>query len=96
MRSNQPQPLRGLIKQVLESCHIDEKVVQAGIRQQWNTVVGSVVAKHTLKLTLHKGVLCAELDSSIVRNELRMLKSKIIEEINHELGQNIIKDLILK
>jgi hypothetical protein len=41
-------------------------------------------------------VLYINLDSSVIRNELMMARSKIVEAINKEMGAEVIKDLVLR
>lgn len=89
-------PLKGLIREMLDAYHLKDKVNKVKISDLWAETVGNVIAGHTLGMHLSKRTLYVELDSSVVRNELRFLKSKIIEELNRAFGERIIDQIIFK
>jgi predicted nucleic acid-binding Zn ribbon protein len=59
-------------------------------------VVGSMVAKHTIKLSIRNKVLFVNVDSSALRNELIFSKENIISQLNKEVGHTVIVDMVLR
>ena len=63
------------------------------VLQAWDEVMGPSVARQTSRKKVENGVLVIQLDSSVVRKELLMVKAKIVVAINEHVGRSAIKDL---
>ena len=59
----------------------------------WNTVLGPTVVRHTKNIYLNEGILYVELSSSVIRQELFMLKDRIIANLNAAVGQSVVKEI---
>ena len=59
----------------------------------WQVIVGPTVGRVTQKVYINNGTLCVQLTSSVVKQELIMLKSKIISKINDAVGEGVVKDI---
>lgn len=59
----------------------------------WQVIVGPAVGRVTKNVFINNGVLHVQLTSSVVKQELIMLKSKIISKINEAVGSGIVKDI---
>ena len=90
------RPLKSVIQQFVEVYRLKTKLNQYQLIDNWGLIVGKMIAKHTKHLSIKKKVLYVEIDSSIVRNEVYMLKSKIMAELNSKFDQQVIDDIILK
>jgi len=55
-----------------------------------------MIAKHTTSLHIDKRVLYVEVDSSIVRSELNLIKTAIITRLNAYLKKPMIDKIVLK
>lgn len=51
---------------------------------------------YTDKLVYKNGVLTVWLNSSLLKVELSYNKKKIIQEMNHQLGEDLVKSLLFK
>jgi len=58
--------------------------------------VGKAISSRTDKVYIRDGVLYVHLKSSIVRNELMMIREALREKLNNQAGEEIIKEIILK
>jgi hypothetical protein len=95
MNSNE-KPLKDVIREFVEVFRLKNKLNQYRLIDKWEPVVGKMIAKHTKGLSINRKTLYVEMDSSIVRNEIYLLKSKIIEELNKGFGENIIDNIVFK
>jgi len=95
MKSDE-RPLKEVIREFVEVYRLKNKLNQYRLIDKWESVVGKMIAKHTKKLSINRQVLYVEIDSSIVRSEVYMLKSKIIEELNKEFDKPIIDTIVFK
>ncbi|HNX06580.1 MAG TPA: DUF721 domain-containing protein [Bacteroidales bacterium] len=92
----QEKPLKDVIRQLIEYYRLDRKLNEATMIEKWEEIVGKMIAQHTTKLHVDKRVLYIELDSSIVRNELNLIKSEILKRLNGYFNKPYIDKIILK
>ncbi|MEI6123313.1 MAG: DUF721 domain-containing protein [Bacteroidota bacterium] len=90
------KPLKRVIQEFVEAYKLKNKLNQVRLIESWGVVVGKMIAQHTKHLSVNKRILYAELDSSIVRNEVYILKSKIMTELNSKFDKPVIDDIVLK
>jgi len=94
-RSNE-YTLRKAIEEFIKTFRLENKLNESGALHSWEKVVGPVVAKHTLNLSIRDKVLYVKVDSSALRNELLFSKEYIITSINKEVGHPVIEELVLR
>lgn len=83
-----------LIDQALNKLGYRKKMQESDIVDAWPETVGKMVANRTTKMNLSNGKLYVKLSSSIVKNELLVLKPRIIKSLNTRLGEKLIDDII--
>ena len=66
------------------------------IVQQWEKLMGKLIAKNTQKLYIKDKKLFLHIESSALKQELTYSKSKIIEIINNESGTDLIHEVIIR
>ena len=90
------QPLKDVINELLEKYKLSEKIDEVTLMEQWQELMGKMISQHTKKIYLNKRRLYIEVSSSVVRSELAIAKSKIIEMLNKSFGRDIVHDIVLK
>ena len=96
MRRSNTQNIGQVIDELFKELHLDRKLKEVSVINSWGEVLGVNIAKVTTKLFFKDRILFVSLSSSVVRNELLMLKSKIIKALNDRVGENIVDDIVLK
>ncbi len=66
------------------------------IEEVWEKIMGKTVAKYTDKIQIFGGKLFVTTSIAPLKNELTYQKEKIIEMVNKELGEVVIKEVIIK
>lgn len=94
--NNNEKPLKDVIREFVEVFRLKNKLNQYRLIEKWEPVVGKMIAKHTKGLSINRKTLYVEMDSSIVRNEVFLLKTKIISELNKGFGEIIIENIVFK
>ena len=79
---------------------LTEKKLMTGVHAQriknsWQQIMGEMVAKHTQKISFLNGKLYITVDSSVLKNELYYSRKKIKEVFNSELGEEVIKEVVI-
>lgn len=88
--------LGDLLKRMVEVYKLKGKLNEARLRSAWANLMGASIAKHTDSLSLHQDRLFLRITSAPLRQELSFAKDKIIRLMNEELGEDYIKDVIIR
>ena len=95
-RVNNEQTVDKLFKSLLIQNGIWQKYLEQKIINNWKDIVGDKIAKSTTRLEIVGRKLFLSVDSSILRSELLMLKTNILDFVNFKAGEKIIDDVIIK
>ncbi|MCK9613352.1 MAG: DUF721 domain-containing protein [Bacteroidales bacterium] len=90
------RPLKDIIKELIEEYNFSDKLNRYNVADKWEETVGKAIAGHTTRLWVSKRTLYVELNSSVVRSELNMIKSMIVERLNSYFDKPVIDKLVLK
>ena len=96
MRRSEFQSLGNAIKDYLKEEKIDGKLAEIEAVNLWESLIGKQIARATSSIYIKDGVLYIHLKSSIVRNELFMMRDEIIQAMNQRMGQRVVKAIVLK
>lgn len=96
MKRDNSQNIREVINQYLKEMNIDDKMKELRAVHLWEEVIGKSVAQKTNDIYIKNKVLYVYLNSSVVRNELMMMKSGIIDSLNQKVGEKVVEDMVLK
>jgi predicted nucleic acid-binding Zn ribbon protein len=88
--------IKDAIELLLKTYKLDDRLAERRLINSWEEVMGKMIANHTKDLYIKNGQLFVTLDSSALRNELAMAKTKIIKMMNDAAGQAVINDVILR
>ena len=84
-----------IVAEIFGEYKISNKILEARIISAWHEVLGPL-AKTDDKLYINNKVLFVELSSSVIRNELSMMRSKLIQRLNEKAGEEVIKDIVFR
>ncbi len=96
MRRSEFQSLGNAIKDYLKEEKIDGKIAELEAVNLWEELIGKQIARATSSIYIKDGILFIHLKSSIVRNELFMMRNEIIQAMNQRIGRRVVKAIILK
>jgi hypothetical protein len=86
--------LKEAIEQMLQVYKIKRKYDETGIKASWPSLVGKSVANRTKEIYIHDKKLFLRIESSVIKNELILMRSQIIEKINNETKSLLVEDII--
>lgn len=93
MRPTNESSLGDVIKDMLRKYELENGLWNEKIKEAWDKCVAKPIAQRTLSIKFIEGVLTVNLNSSVVRNELELLKSDLIISLNNELKQDVINEI---
>jgi len=84
------------LQQFLKKSKLKTGIQAMQIEDVWEKIMGKTVAKYTDKLQIVGSTLFVNTVVAPLKNELLYQKEKIIELVNSELGEKIIKEVVIK
>ena len=81
---------------MIQEMRIGAKMDEMKVRKYWHTLMGSYITKHTSKIFYKQGKIFVYLESSALKQELFMAKTKIITKLNEHLGEQLVQDIIIR
>ena len=95
MRRTKTESIAQLITEVLGEYKLDGKLREKRLIAAWHEVLGPL-SKPDDSLYINNKVLFARLSSSVVRNELYMMRSTLIQRLNEKAGAEVIMDIVFR
>lgn len=96
MKNDYSHSLQDVINQLIKAYRWSGKIDEQKIIDSWKAVVGNMIDSHTTKLQVKEKTLFVSLDSSALRSELMMARSKIVDSLNKEAGSKIVNDIVFR
>ena len=89
VRKSNEQSLGEALSQFLKSTGLEEKVLETEIYGRWEELAGGAINVKTKKVKLKGTTLTVYLTSSVLRNELNLRRTEMLERINSRLMSRI-------
>ncbi len=96
MKKSNEQNLGQAIQAFLKAYKLNEKFDETEIYARWEELVGSAINNKTKKVVLRGSVLSVYLNSSVLRQELNMRKSEMLDKVNLRLKSKPISEIEFK
>ena len=96
MRRSNTQSLSDVIKEYIEQNRIDGKLKEVDVVNSWEELLGKTIASYTKNIYIRNKILYVEVSSSVVKNELFMMREEICRRLNENAGRDVISKIIFK
>ncbi len=96
MRRSHTQSLSEVIRDYVKGTSIEKKLKEVDVVQSWEELLGKTIAHYTKNVTLRGKILFVEINSSVVKNELFMMREEIRRKLNEKAGEEMVEKIIFK
>jgi predicted nucleic acid-binding Zn ribbon protein len=96
MRRSKTHNIGDVIRAYLTDAGLDRKLKEVDLIQSWEEIVGAMISNRTKKIEIRDGTMFVYLQSSVVKNELMMLREPLKEALNKKAGEELIREIVLK
>ena len=96
MRRSKTISLAEAMKDYIREMNLEGKLVEINLINSWEEIVGKAISSMTSKVYIKDHILYVHLNSSVVRNELMMLREALKEKLNNRAGSEVIKEIVLR
>ena len=86
--------LRNELDEFMEYIGLSEKMQEMKILKVWNECVGDTISKFSKPVDIKKNKLYVSVESAVWRYELSARKEEILERVNQNIKNKVIKDII--
>ena len=90
------QKMSEILLDIMNENNMGRQMLEHRAIDLWKVVTGPTVVRATRAIYIKNSVMFVELNSSVIRNELIYSKSKVMENINSAVGQDIIQDIVFR
>lgn len=91
-RSNSEQ-VGNVLRQVLRENGLETPLNQYRLIESWKDVVGEGIASYTGDMFIKNQSLYVKIRSSVVKNELMMIRTSLVKRLNDAVGAVVIADI---
>ncbi|HZH70832.1 MAG TPA: DUF721 domain-containing protein [Flavobacteriaceae bacterium] len=95
-RHNEYTAIGDVLKEFIDHNNLKKGIEKINVDEAWKNTMGPAIVKYTTTLKFEHPTLYVQLSSSVLREELSYGKTKIIKLLNEELGEELIKNLVLR
>ncbi len=96
MKRENNQTFGDVLKLWIDENRLQSNLHETKIRTLWNTTMGRTIATYTSNISLKKNVLHLTILSAPLRQELVFSKDKILKRMNDALGEEFIREVVIK
>lgn len=96
MRRSKTISIAEAMKDYIREMNLEGKLLEVNLINSWEETVGKAISSRTSKIYIKDHILFVHLSSSVVRNELLMLREALKKKLNEKAGSEVIKEIVLK
>jgi predicted nucleic acid-binding Zn ribbon protein len=96
MEKKEIRKIDSLLQQFVKANNLEKGLAEYRLMKSWNELLGVTIARRTRSMYIRNRKLFVTLHSSVVRNELSMIKQSLIPRLNEAAGMHVIDDIVLK
>ena len=88
--------LQEAMKAMLNEYKLSSQLNETRVKSLWGSVMGKTISTYTGELAVRKNVLYITILSAPLRQELSYAKDTIKKRLNEELGEEYVKDVVIR
>jgi predicted nucleic acid-binding Zn ribbon protein len=96
MRRKNTQPIGEVLHEYIDAMSMRRRLKESRIEKIWKELLGNNANSLTKKVYIKNGILFVHLKSSVLRNELLMMRETLIGRINENAGEVIVNKIVLR
>ncbi|WP_293312100.1 DUF721 domain-containing protein [Pedobacter sp. UBA5917] len=94
MRKPNDVTVKDAISKLLDVYRLRRKFDETSILSVWPEIMGTAIANRTKQIYIYDKKLFLRIESSVIKNELIMVRQGIIQKLNEHAGSEVITEMI--
>ena len=95
MRKTNDKSIKEALEQLLQVYKLRRKFDETSLIAAWPELMGNAIANRTKEIYIRDKKLFLRIESSVIKNELLMMRSQILEKMNDKAGAQVVEEMIL-
>ncbi|MXV17984.1 DUF721 domain-containing protein [Hufsiella ginkgonis] len=87
--------LKDAIDQMLQVYKLKRRFDETSLIAAWPEMIGKAIANRTKLIYIRDRKLYIRVESSVIKNELLMMRTQIVEKMNEFAGSKVIDEVII-
>jgi len=96
MRRKETQKISDILKEFNRDSNFSQKLQETRLIESWGEMLGPMIENSTRKIFISNRVLFVYIESSVIRHELFMMRTKIQESLNKNVGEEVIDNIVFR
>ena len=84
------------MRQFLQHSRLKGNMLALQITEVWEQIMGKTIARYTDKIEIHGTTLYITTNVAPLKQELMYKKEKIRQRVNESLGENLIREVVIR
>ncbi|RZK18350.1 MAG: DUF721 domain-containing protein [Pedobacter sp.] len=94
MRKPNDITMKDAVSKMLDVYRLRRKFDETSILAIWPEIMGTAIANRTTQIYIHDKKLFIRIESSVIKNELVMVRQGIIQKLNQHAGSEVITEMV--
>lgn len=94
MRRTNDKTLKEAIEQMLQVYKLKRRFDETALIAAWPELMGKSTANRTKQIYIRDRKLFLRIESSVLKNELVMIRSQILEKLNEQAGSKVLDEIV--
>lgn len=96
MRRSKTISLAEALKDYIKEMNFQGKLDEINLINSWEEIAGKAITSRVSKIYIKDNILYVKVSSSVVKNELLMLREILRKRLNERAGREIIKEIVIR
>lgn len=96
MKKKNDISLQEAMQDMLRQYRLEPQLNETRIKMLWEKLMGKTISTYTSNISLRKNTLYLTILSAPLKHELSFAKEKIKTLLNEEMGEEVIKDVVIR
>lgn len=94
MSRTNDKSIKEAIEQMLQVYKLRRRFDETALIAAWPELMGKSVANRTKQVFIRERKLFVRLESSVLKNELMMIRSQILDKLNERAGSKVLDEIV--
>lgn len=94
MSRTNDKSLKEAIEQMLHVYKLKRRFDETSLIAVWPEMMGKAIANRTKQVYVRERKLFVRLESSVIKNELMMIRTQILEKLNERAGSKVLDEIV--
>lgn len=96
MKKKNDNTLQEAMTEMLREYRLKPQFDETRVKSLWEKIMGKTIATYTSNIAVRKNVLHLTILSAPLKHELSFAKDKIKARLNEEMGEEYIKEVVIR